>query len=213
MLPPVSVNKRCCSHWAITLQPPWWWALRELRIETGYLPSSSQQLQPPRWCIQRLRMRKHRILVPDSWGAYQRNDFSEPRLLHLPIYRKVNSLTWDVWFSLINRNLLMFWLLALCCKNSYASWFLPRLFRAVPQSSLRGCIPGLSHRFVHWIEHNSQLLGCAFFWSTHPNQANRSLWLMKYSLLSSLKCSKDGENLNKPLLNSLCQLYNNNHGL
>ena len=52
---------------------------------------------------------KNRTLALDSWGANQRNDFSEPRLLHLPIHRKaLDSLTWDVWFSLINSNLLMF---------------------------------------------------------------------------------------------------------
>ena len=35
------------------------------------------------------------------WGAHQRNDFSEPRLLYLLILRKApNSLTGDVWFSL-----------------------------------------------------------------------------------------------------------------
>ena len=33
----------------------------------------------------------------DSYGAYQRNEFSEPRLTHLPIQRKVLSpLTSDV---------------------------------------------------------------------------------------------------------------------
>ena len=33
----------------------------------------------------------------------QRDDFREPRLLHLPIQRKaLNSLTWHTWFSLIN---------------------------------------------------------------------------------------------------------------
>ena len=42
-----------------------------------------------------------------------------PRLLHLPIYRKVlNSLTWDIWLPLINNNLLMFRLPVLCCKTS-----------------------------------------------------------------------------------------------
>ena len=36
-----------------------------------------------------------------------RNDFSEPKLLHLPIPRKVlNSLTGDICFSFINSNLL-----------------------------------------------------------------------------------------------------------
>ena len=46
-------------------------------------------------------MWKHRILAPDNWGAYQRNNFSDPQLLHPPIYRKaLDSLTWDIWFSL-----------------------------------------------------------------------------------------------------------------
>ena len=41
-------------------------------------------------------------LAPDSGGAYQRNDFSECRRLYLPIYRKaLNSLAWDIQFSLI----------------------------------------------------------------------------------------------------------------
>ena len=36
--------------------------------------------------------------------AYERSDFSEPRLLHLLIHRKaLNALTWDIWFPLINR--------------------------------------------------------------------------------------------------------------
>ena len=39
---------------------------------------------------------KLRILTPDGWDAYERNDFSEPRLLHLPIHTKaLNSLTWN----------------------------------------------------------------------------------------------------------------------
>ena len=32
-----------------------------------------------------------RILAPDSWNVYERNDFSEPRLLHLLIHRKALS--------------------------------------------------------------------------------------------------------------------------
>ena len=54
---------------------------------------------------------------PSSWDAYERNDFTEPRLLHLPIQRKEpNSLTWNIWFSLIHNNLLMFRLPVLCYK-------------------------------------------------------------------------------------------------
>ena len=66
------------------------------------------------WALRKLWMWKHRILAPNHWGAYQRNDFSEPRLLQLPIYRKaLNSLAWDIWFSLLNNNLLMIRLPAL----------------------------------------------------------------------------------------------------
>ena len=64
-------------------------------------------------------VKKHRLAAQDSWDAYERNDFTEPRLLHLPIHRKAqNSLTWYVWFSIIYNNLLMFRLSALCCKTS-----------------------------------------------------------------------------------------------
>ena len=54
---------------------------------------------------------------PDSWGACQRNEASELRLSNLPIYRKaLNSLTWDVWFSLIHKISMMFRLPATCCQ-------------------------------------------------------------------------------------------------
>ena len=147
MLPAISVNKRCCSHQAITLQPP-------------------------RWCtLRRLRMRKHRILALDSQGAYQRNDFNEPRLLHLPILRKaLNSIAWDVWLCLINSHLLMSWLAGVCCKNSCISSFLSYLFGAAPQS-WEAVSRVWSSQNVHWVKHNSQLLGCAFFFQlTVPSQ-------------------------------------------
>ena len=142
LLPAISVNEGCWSHQAITLQPPRRWVLRELRMKTGCLPPSSQPLQPPRnSTLRRLRMRKHRIQAPDSWGAYRRNDFSELWLLHLPTHSKMlNSLTWDIWFSLINSNLLIFPLPGHCCKNSCISWLLPYLFWTVPQSYLRSCV-------------------------------------------------------------------------
>ena len=107
--------------------------------------------------------------VGHDWGglaaaAYQRKDFSEPRLLHLPIHRKaLNSLTWDIWFSLISNNLLTIRLPSLCCPNFYIFWLLP----SPPQSSfLRAKM--LSPRLEgpkndSWIKHNSQLLGCGLF--------------------------------------------------
>ena len=48
---------------------------------------------------------RHRQVASESWDAYERSESSEPRLLHLPIYRKaLNSLTWAIWFSLIHKN-------------------------------------------------------------------------------------------------------------
>ena len=118
MLPAISVNIGCCSHHVITLQLPQMWPLRELRIETGCPPSSHQPLQPPP------------TVHPEETQDGKTQD-SGPRELrciskewfqwaHLPIHRKaLNSLTWDVSFSLINSNLLKFPIPGLCCNNSY----------------------------------------------------------------------------------------------
>ena len=116
----LSVNKGCCSLQTITLQPPGGLIPRELRMETD---AHHQAISPTDTWEGGLGVGKHRILALDRWGACQRDGFNEPRLLHLPIHRKVlNSLTWGVWFSLISSNLLMFQLPALCCKNFYISW-------------------------------------------------------------------------------------------
>ena len=120
IFPAVSVNKDVT---VISDDGPPMWAGESWGNTEGKecLPSSSHQTaatpsgepQGSSGC------EKHRILAPDSWDAYQRNNFSELRLLHLPIYRKaLNSFTWDVWFSLISNNLSMFRLPVLCCKTS-----------------------------------------------------------------------------------------------
>ena len=129
MLPVISVNKGCFSHQAITLPWPPWWAIRKLRIETGCLPSSNQSLHPPQGCtLRKLSVRKHRILAPDTWGAYQRSDFNELRVLHLLYIGKHYSLTRRVWFFFSYLLSVMLWIPCLCCKISYISWFLPYFF-------------------------------------------------------------------------------------
>ena len=127
LFPAISVNKDVlvisdCSH-------NQWWAdepqgsSRRKGKNTCCLAAA--RLQPlPRWAPRKLRVWTHRILAPDSWDVYQRNDFSESRLLHLPICRKApSSLTWDTWFSLIN-NLNVPTTCPLL-SNSYTSQFLP----------------------------------------------------------------------------------------
>ena len=82
--PAVSVNKGCQNHQQLN-----WWTLRTLREEknTFHLAAIPCSL---RWTLRKLKMWKCRILVPDICGAYQRNSFSEFRLLHLPIHSAVS---------------------------------------------------------------------------------------------------------------------------
>ena len=102
----------------------------------------------------------------NSWGAYQRNDFSESPFLHPSVHRKtLHSLTWEIWVFLIN-NLLMFRLPALCCKTSILSGTSPFLPRAV----LSGSLEMLSLRLEVLkiaTKSNAQLLGCKCFLSRH----------------------------------------------
>ena len=87
---------------------------------------------------------------------------TEPRLLHLPIHRKVlNSLTWGIWFSLINSNLLMSWLPGLYCKNFYRFWLLPS--PPLQRSSLEWPESPISQAWspqnICWIKH--AVLSCS----------------------------------------------------
>ena len=118
VLPAVSVNRYYCYQ-ATSLEPPLMVShegIQEWKQDAYHQAVSD--CSHPQWCtLKGLWMRKPRILAPESWCAYERKDFSEPKLLHLPIHRKVlNSLTWDIWFSLVNSNFLMHWLPGLCCK-------------------------------------------------------------------------------------------------
>ena len=120
---------------------------------------SHQLLEPPAsapWGD--FRMKKDRILSLDSEGEYRRNNFSEPRLLHLHIHWKVlNSLTWDSWFSLIT---IIFW-----CSD-YLLFDAKLLYNlSHPQISyLRVTWDAVSWtwspKITHWIKHISQLSGC-----------------------------------------------------
>ena len=129
----ISVNKGCCSHQSIMLLPSWWWALRELRIETpSRMPTIKQAaakaisvVHPEETRDEKTQHTDPQIAEVHIKGMISVIPHSCPhsrsaiyRKAHTLIHRKVlNSLTWDVWFSLINRNHLMFWLPGLCCTS------------------------------------------------------------------------------------------------
>ena len=114
----------------------------------------------------------HGILAPDGWGVAQRNDFHEPRFLHLTICRKAqNSLTWNIWFSFINGHLLMVTWPALCCKTPPSFHSPTRLLRAVLAGLLKIPVPTLKVlKFpMKW---NIQLSSCECF-STRQSIATK----------------------------------------
>ena len=59
----------------------------------------------------RSKVNKETGLASDSWGIHERNEFSEPRDLHLPIHRMLNSLT---------SSLVVQTACSLCCKLIYS---------------------------------------------------------------------------------------------
>ena len=133
-----------------------WWALRELRKETRnthYLVVI--RLQPP-LMVQLEETQDEK--TQDPGPRELRNDFSEPRLLHLPIPRKVlNSLTGDICFSFINSNLLFSLHVVIAKIPIY-----PGIYAGFNISFSSFIWEALSLKMPP-DKHNSQLLGCAFF--------------------------------------------------
>ena len=78
-------NKGCCGHEATTSQLTV--SPRDTGVESG-CPASSSEPAPVSGTPRGDSGGEGRILAPDSWGAHQRNDFSEPRLLYFPYIGK-----------------------------------------------------------------------------------------------------------------------------
>ena len=93
--PAMLINKRCHSQQHF-LTSKCEWRLPKL--------GSSGCCHPPWWLLRswgdaRSKMSKEMVLALESWGAYERNKFSESRALHLPLHRILNSLTWYLIFD------------------------------------------------------------------------------------------------------------------
>ena len=108
------------------------------------------------------------------WGCKQLDMTGRLTLSLFHTHTEVqNSLTWDIWFSLISKK-------STCplLQNLCITW----LFLSPPQSSSLGvtwdAVSGAqSPKNSHWIKHNSQLLGCEYFLSWHKQRENgRESW-------------------------------------
>ena len=162
-LPVISVNKGYHSHQLLEPLPTVsWWALRELRKEKNTWHLVAIRLQPLP-TVSPEETQDMRILASDSWGAYQKNDFSEPRLMHPPIHRKaLNSLTWDIWFSLT----IIFW------HSDYLPSIAKLLCILAPPSPPRSSSLRVTWDATSWawslknfcrIKCTSQILGCHIY--------------------------------------------------
>ena len=91
---------------------------------------------------------------PVRWGAYQRNDFSEPRLFHLLMHRKSTkflNLSYLVFFIVNN-----LWLQTTCplLQIFYISW-LPTSTPHLLITVLSGLLEMLSPKNYHQMKYNS----------------------------------------------------------
>ena len=98
--PVISINKKCHSH-------HWFLASNVNETSQNCHPADAATPHGDCWgaggiqgatICHSLRWTKKEDLAPDSWGAYERSVFSEPRGLHLPIHKMLNSLTWYLIF-------------------------------------------------------------------------------------------------------------------
>ena len=109
IFPDILINKKWHSHQQFLAS----------MYECG-LPKlwSGRCCQPLQWLLRswgntRSKVNKETRLAPDGWDAYKRNEFSEPRGLHLPIYRMLNFLTWYLISDVQTA-------CSLCCKLAYS---------------------------------------------------------------------------------------------
>ena len=103
-IPTILVGKKCHSHQWFGASK-WEWGLpkgTQCDPADAAIPRvSAEELQGWGWGVG-MQSSHHLIcqdLGPDSWGAYERIEFSEPRNLNLPIHRRtLNSWIWYLIF-------------------------------------------------------------------------------------------------------------------
>ena len=91
MMPAIAVNKGCpaINNRSHPHGEPWGNSGKKQKHLPSRTPTPAITYTCPQRCsLRKLGVWKHRGLAPGGWGAYPRNDFSEPRFSHLPIHRK-----------------------------------------------------------------------------------------------------------------------------
>ena len=120
-----------------------------------------------RWALRKPRRWKPRIPAPKSWGVYQSNDFSEPRLLRLPIHKNAKFLHLGYLVFFNSQNTLDVHTTCPLLQTSvspHSSTLNPHLLRAVlPRVTWDALSPAWRPKNSHRIKYNSQLLGCDYF--------------------------------------------------
>ena len=116
-------------------------------------------------------------LTHNSWSAYQRNDFSEPRFLNLLILRKEqNSLPWDIWFCPLLQNFYIIQLL-LCLLGAVLSGSLEMLPPGleVLKSSHRIKQPSTFRWYIFFLVNriNNVKCACPCMQQIHPGKVGR----------------------------------------
>ena len=128
--PAISINMKYHSHEQF-LASKCEWGLPKLQSSRCCHPHSdcwgTGEMQEARWT-------RKQDLAPGSWSAYKGNEFREPRGLHLPIHRILNSLPSYLIFDVQTA-------CSYCCKLVYSPTS-PHLLEAVFSELPRCCLPG-----------------------------------------------------------------------
>ena len=93
----------------------------------------------------------------ENWGAYERTAFSEPRVLHLPLRRMLNSLIGCLLFDVQTA-------CPFCCKLMYSLTSPPASLEQFSQSYWDAFTWAQIHKHPHEITLYSQVVTIFFSW-------------------------------------------------
>ena len=111
-------------------------------------------------------------LSHNSWSAYQRNDFSEPRFLNLLILRKEqNSLPWGIWFCPLLQNFYIIQLLLCFLRAVLSGWLemLPPRLEVLKRSHQIKQVSSFRWHIFFFSQQYQQCQVCMPSYATNPS--------------------------------------------